>query len=129
MFRLPGRVFLARFATTLTALDPQGSIAMEIALLDSLKSDEFQAPFLFAPSPSASYRMLQKAPEIARIREALVQGSVSETDIRTFASELMRDLHKGERFPHDGVLAAIAVALEASPTPFADEYLNDLANL
>jgi hypothetical protein len=41
----------------------------------------------------------------------------------------MNDLRRGECFPHDLALAALAVALEYRPTPFAKEYLRDLSRL
>jgi hypothetical protein len=97
--------------------------------LVSLQADEFQVPILFAPSPLASYRMLQKAPEVLRLRESLGQGAISDLTIRKFVAKLMQDLRQGERFRHEVVLAAIAVALESWGGGFADEYLNQLAAL
>jgi hypothetical protein len=102
---------------------------MENSHLSRLMTDDFQVPILFAPSPLASHRMLEKAPEVARLRKAIEEAAVSETEIRNFVSGALKDLKKDERFPHEVVLAAIAVALESSGSAFADEYLRELANL
>jgi hypothetical protein len=98
-------------------------------LLERLQSDDFQVPILFAPTPLAVYKMLLREPLVLELRRDLAQGAITDSVVREFVVYLMKDLHRGQRFPHDVVLAAIAVAMESRATEFAEQYLTDLAKL
>lgn len=64
------------------------------------------------------------------MRKALGTGEVLEKEIRDFANCLLRDFRPGVLFEHDIALAAVAVALSRDwNTPFAEEYIIDLAKL
>jgi hypothetical protein len=63
------------------------------------------------------------------LRSALQSGEVTEDTLRVFSATLLRDLEYGRRFPHELAIAAMAVALESRPTPFAEEFVMDLARL
>lgn len=97
--------------------------------LERLRTDEFAAVCMFLSTASAIRRQLLRTEEVRRIRGALNQGALRESDLRGFVSTLMRDLRAGERFEHEMAVAAIAVALERRPTAFAEEYLRDLARV
>jgi len=98
-------------------------------VLEHLKTDEFAVKFGFISNPAAVRRLLLKSNEIADVRRALNQGEISEGSVRTFVNDLVKDFRSGEHFPHDSALSAIAVSLEYRATPFADEFINDLASL
>jgi hypothetical protein len=63
------------------------------------------------------------------VQDALQTGELSDPLLRGFVSSLLTAFRKGEVFQHDMAVAAIAVALERETTPFAEEYLRDLARL
>ena len=72
-------------------------------------------------------RQLQRMPEVQNVRIALDSQVLSDDDLKSFVDQLMTTFQHGTRFPHDMALAALAVALESRPTPFATEYLSTLA--
>jgi hypothetical protein len=102
---------------------------MSSDLLFALKSDNFAARAGFLSTASASRRLLQRSPEVLAIRQALDNGTLADSEIRAFVDQLLKDLRPGVHFPHGLPLAALAVALEGKTTPFAEEYIHDLANL
>lgn len=63
------------------------------------------------------------------MKEGLRQEAITDNTLRNFVSSLLQDLRRGERFPHELAVAAIAVALEGRATDFADEFLHDLSRL
>lgn len=71
--------------------------------------------------------VLSQRPEVSAVRRALAEGALAFPDVRDFVSTLLMDLRRGERFPHDVALAALAVALEDHPGDHAAAYLEDLA--
>lgn len=79
-------------------------------------------PESFATYASASsiYKMLR-----ARIESGTLTGS----DIQSFVSNLMCDFQPGRTFYGDKVLALLARVVAGGPEPFAQRYLEDLAEL
>ncbi len=102
---------------------------MSIHVLERLKSGEFALSVGFLSTPGPLRRFVRKTKEVERVQLALSQGAITEETIRSFVSDLMSDLHRGERFPHELPLAALAVVLETRPTGFAEEFLHDLSRL
>ena len=102
---------------------------MSIRILDRLKSDEFALSVGFLSTSRPLRRFLRKTDEVAAIRNALSERALTDETIRSFVSNLMSDLRRGERFPHELALAALAVVVETRPTEFAEEFLHDLSAL
>jgi hypothetical protein len=102
---------------------------MDLRTLEWLKSEDFAVSVGFLLPPPALRRTLAATREVQEITRALAEGDITEEMIRKFVSSLLSDLHKGERFPHDLALAALAVALENSPLNVAVEFLRDLSTL
>jgi hypothetical protein len=98
-------------------------------VLGSLKTDEFAMGFSFISNPSAVHRALQRSKDVENLRLALRTGEITEETLRAFCASLLKDLEHGQRHHHEMAFAAIAVALETRPTPFAEEYVLDLARL
>ena len=83
-----------------------------------------------AGSNEALYAFLSQAQEVLDLRRALGSGEVLEKEIRDFTNRLLRDFRPNVLFEHDIALAALAVALSRDwNTPFAEEYIIDLAKL
>lgn len=97
--------------------------------LESLKTDNFALRFSFISNPSAVHRALQRSEDVENLRLALRNGEITEETLRAFSGNVLRELEHGKRLHHELALAAIAVALEIRPTPFAEEYVLDLARL
>jgi len=97
-------------------------------LLDRISSLDFEAE-LVASTPRVLRQMLLRCPEARALRKAYDTGSLSDEEIRRFVDDLLRLGAACDRFPHQTALAALAVMLEPRFTPFADEYLNDLARI
>jgi len=100
-----------------------------VVQLDGLLSDDFIAEVGVVSSPRGLRRAIYKSDRVAVLRRAISCGSITETDIRQFTERLMKDFSRGEKFPHELALAALAIALENRRTEFAEEYLLDLARL
>lgn len=97
-------------------------------LFDRISSEDFEAG-LVASTPRVLRQMLLRRPEVRTLREAYDAGSLSDEEIRRFVDDLLRQGAACDRFPYQTALAAIAVMLEPRFTPFANEYLNDLARI
>ena len=74
-------------------------------------------------------RHLQQSEYVKNVGKALTSGETSEERIRQFVSALMQSFKPGEQFLYDPALAALAVVMQNRYTPFADEYLLDLARI
>ncbi len=102
---------------------------MSCSVLENLKNDEFAIKFSFISNPRAIYLALCRSEYVTNLRSALRSGEVTEETIRVFSANLLRELEYGKRFPYELALAAIAVTLETRSTPFAEEFILDLASL
>jgi hypothetical protein len=102
---------------------------MSVKLLNALTCEEFGVKVGFLLPSRALRRVLKHRPEVRGIEKSLAEGGLSEGAIRDFVSTCMSDLRRGERFPHDLALAALAVALENRQTALAKAYLRDLSRL
>lgn len=97
--------------------------------LNTLMTDRFQLRFYGMTTPTSLHRCLSIDDTVCRLKSAVADGKVTSEDIRQFVEELLRSFRSGQRFPHDITLAALAVILEASTLPIADEYIEELAGL
>jgi len=95
----------------------------------NLLSPEFEADVTLAGTNEALYSMLASSAEVRDLRQSLRTEEVSDEEVRQFANTLLHEFRPGVLFPYDIVLAAIAVALGNWRTPFATEYISDLARL
>ena len=92
-------------------------------------SHDIGSAFSFVSSPRAVHCALQRSDEVGKLRRALKSGEVTEEAIRVCIAELLSELETGRRLPHELAIAAITVALECRPSPFAEEFILDLARL
>lgn len=92
-------------------------------------SEDFVLSLAFLSTPGPLRRALSRTQEVHAVREALVQGAITEDTIGRFVSDLTEDFHRGKQFLHEIPLAALAVAVETRATDFADEFLKDLSRL
>lgn len=99
------------------------------AYLKKFLSEEFAIRTSFAGTTQALRELILRSPEFKDARIALASGAIQEVSISRFAGELMKDFRQGERFPHETALTAIAVLLEGYSSPFAEEFLIDLARV
>ena len=99
------------------------------SVLENLRSDRFAIEFSFISNPRALHRALQRSEDVEELRNALGSGVISEETIRVFSADLLKEFQQGKRLPNELALAAFAVAFEARLTPFAEEFVMDLAKL
>ena len=97
--------------------------------LEALTSEDFFVSLGTISSAEGLRRYLQRSDYAKAIAQALASGEVSEERLRQFVAELMKSFKPGEQFFYDPVLAALAVAMQSRYTPFAEEYLLDLARV
>jgi hypothetical protein len=102
---------------------------MASRILEALASEDFLVSLGAISSAEGLKRHLRQSEYVTAVGKALSSGEVSEERIRQFVSELMRSFKPGEEFFYDPVLAALAVSMQSRFTPFADEYLLDLARV
>ena len=99
-------------------------------LLDKLTTPEFCLSVM-ASTYNVYIARMKTSPEVKAITEAYNQGTMCSGDIEAW----VRDLLKANKtngttcFPYEEALGAIAVALREFNDKFANEYINDLANL
>lgn len=99
-------------------------------LLRGLSSSDLDGRASIAGTHEALYAILTRSREVLDLRRALGTGEVVEEELRDFANRLLLDFRPGVGFEHDTALAALAVALSRDwNTPFAEEYVIDLAKL
>jgi len=97
--------------------------------LDSVTTDEFAIRMGVVSNPRAIHRRLRSSKEVGDIRQALLNGEITEQSIRRFIAELFRQYVPGQLFPHDIALSAIAVAIETRAGAFASDVICDLSRL
>jgi len=98
--------------------------------LSDLLSSELASIEFIAGTDESLFTVLEESPAVVALRAALGSGEVSELEIRKFTATLLRDFRSGELFEHDLILAALATTLSKNwNTPFAEEYIIDLAKL
>jgi hypothetical protein len=102
---------------------------MKSPYLEALRSDEFHDGVGLVSMPSAVRRALLQSRVVRRLAAAIRYGWVDEKAIAAFVGEATGALQMGWRLPDDLALAALAVVLEFRQTPFAEEFLHDLARL
>jgi hypothetical protein len=102
---------------------------MTSPLLLRLGTDEFNDDIGFVLPPVAMRRKLRRSPAVSDVNTALRYFQITIAEVRDFVSSLLMDFRPGEVFQHDIALAALAVAMEDWPNPFAEEYLLDLARV
>lgn len=98
-------------------------------VLDELLGEEIQTEGFAISTATALRIFLQQREEVRDLREALRSNRVTPTHITEFVEELLQSFRKGEKFEDELALAAIAVSLENYSVQFAEEYIQDLANL
>ena len=96
--------------------------------LSILASPEFEAATV-ASTPNALRRVLLKRPEVRRLGRRYDAGDISDESLRQFVNRLLRRHGGTARFPYQTTLSAVAVMLEQRFSPFAQEYLADLARV
>jgi hypothetical protein len=114
--------------STHNAIESWEIYTSEAPLLEKMKSEiDFSA---FGGTFQSRYRYMQQSDVVEKIRSAIRSGEISEEKIRRF-TERITTIHfkSGYLFPYESILANIAVALEDEHGEFADEYINDLADL
>ena len=97
--------------------------------LSALDGEDFQSRAQVIATADALARFLRDCSEVTELRAALSSGQLTGNHLRKYVKSLIRAFDAGMRFPHEINLAAIAVALERSLIPFANEYIRDLSAL
>lgn len=97
--------------------------------LNDLRSEDFLLKIGIATSARELRRFLLRMPEVVELRDRVKGGFISEAAVRAYLDELYLDFVRGQQFPHEIALAALAVAIEPLVSGFVDEYLTDLARL
>ena len=97
--------------------------------LNALQGDDIQAKGFSISTAEALRSFLRELSEVISLRSAITTGEITPTDIKKYVNELLRSFCAGKKFANEISLAAIAVAMETLPGPFAEEYIKDLARL
>jgi hypothetical protein len=97
--------------------------------LDRLRSRSIAELVLLITDPEAIWNALRRRPEIIEIKKQMRTLAIPQSRLRGFVRNLLADFRQGRRFPHEHVLAALAVVLDSVPSAFADEFLRDLSRL
>jgi hypothetical protein len=98
-----------------------------MSVLETLATQDFEDRFAWITSPDGLVSLLQNAPEVIAVGAALRAGAVSDEHLRGMVDQMLRDFHRGTRFPHQVGLSALAVSLTDDGSRFAEELLRGLA--
>jgi hypothetical protein len=97
--------------------------------LNAIRGDDIQAKGFLISTAEALRAFLRDRPEVVSLRRAINTGEITSVDIKIYVEELLRSFRAGRKFTDEIALAAIAIAVETFPGAFAEEYLENLANL
>ena len=97
--------------------------------LRDLQNEDIQTKSSVISTAEALRAFLQYRLEVVSLRRAVEAGEIAPTDIKEYVDELLRSFLTGTKFLYEIDLAAIAMALETYPEPFAEKYLEDLSRL
>ncbi len=100
-----------------------------MSALRDLQNEDIQTKGLVISTAEALRAFLQYRSEVVSLRRAVEAGAITPTDIEEHVDELLRSFSTGTKFVYEIDLAAISMALETYPGPFAEEYLEDLSRL
>ena len=98
-------------------------------VLEALKTEEFDVEVGPALQPELLWKRLARTQQVKDLKTAIEAGGISDGDLASFVSDLTGQFGRGQRFPYEMALGAVAVAVEARGTRFAEEYLCTLAGL
>lgn len=97
--------------------------------LRDLQNEDIQTKSSVISTAEALRAFLQYRFEVVSLRKAVEAGEITPTDIKEYVDELLRSFSTGTKFLYEIDLAAISMALETFPGPFAQEFLEDLSRL
>ena len=98
-------------------------------VLDNLRSDSIaQLPAVVGTTNSLR-QALRRQPEVLRAQKALAQGALTFSEIQEFVENCLAHFHRGEHWPFDPAISALAVILESIPGEFPQSFLEDLAKI
>lgn len=72
---------------------------------------------------------LSSRDEVISLRRAFATEAIGPDDLREFVRRVLQRFAAGRRFGEESSIAAIAVALETHPAPFAEEFLSILSRV
>jgi hypothetical protein len=94
-----------------------------------LQNEDIRTKGSVISTAEALRAFLQYRSEVISLRRAIERGEITPNDIKDYVHELFRSFSTGIKFAYEIDLAAISMALETFPGPFAEEYLKDLSRL
>lgn len=99
-------------------------------LLEKLTTIEFLSTLVCSTFTHYIAR-LKISPDVKAITEAYNKGTLCSGDIEVWVRDLLKNNKTNSEtcFPYEEALGAIAVALAEFNDKFANEYINELANL
>lgn len=98
-------------------------------LLKSLLEDEFQANLPPSSTTRGSVELLLANELVRKIQSAFRSGSLQMGSVEQFVATLLDEFTPGIRFPHEHVLAAIAVGMSSYYSPAAEDFLTRLSRV
>ncbi len=98
-------------------------------ILDKIKSDDFLLSVGFELPPAALHKVLSRTSECAELVDAYKSGVLTDTTLRSFVQQLLKNFRPAEKFPYDITLALLAVSVESFSSRFAEEFIRDLSQL
>lgn len=97
--------------------------------LNNLRNLSLQATVSSISTAEGLRAFLSCRPEVIELRRAFEAEAIDSDDFHSFVNELLGHFRRGARFHAEGVIAALAVAIETLPARFAQEFLQDLARV
>lgn len=97
--------------------------------LKALANREILELGIVISTPDALAAILKRRPEVADLRHAVDEGSVTWRDLREFVAALFRKFTPAKKFVGDVCLCALAVALETQPSAEAEGFLQELSRI
>jgi hypothetical protein len=100
-----------------------------MSLLERIATMDFFASVGFDLPPEAMRIALQRTEEYQQFQAALRTDELTDADLQAFVESLMETFRRGQKFPYEVTLSFLAVGLEGLMSPFAQQFLSDLARV
>ena len=97
--------------------------------LKALSSLDFLAIGQLISSQRGLATVLRTRDDLRHIRKRIACGAITPAQIQAFVQDIFSDLTPGATSVYDVTLAALAIAMESQPGPFAERFLESLTEL
>lgn len=95
----------------------------------AIDTTEIERTSALVSTPPALRAALKRTQSAKTLHRAFVLGTIPIDSVSDYVQELTGQFERGVRFPYEPELCLLAVVLEESNSPIADQFLKDLSRV